>query len=98
MMKWVLHDWSDERSLTILENCRAVMTENSRLLVVDKVMPEQASPATPEIVWDLHMLVMLKGIERTESQFRELFSRAGFKLTRMVPIEAGFCIIEGMRV
>ena len=98
MMKWVLHDWSDERSLTILKNCRAVMSENARLLVVDMVMPEQASPAAPEIMLDLHMMVMANGIERTESQFRELLSQAGFKLTRIIPIETGYCIIEGMRI
>ena len=61
-------------------------------------MPEQANLATPEIMWDLHMMVMINGVERTESQFRELFSQAGFKLTRMIPIEAGFSIIEGMRM
>jgi hypothetical protein len=98
LMKWVLHDWSDERSLTILKNYRAAMTENARLLVVDMVMPEQASPTTREIMWDLHMMVMVNGIERTESQFRELFSQTGFKLSRIIPIETGFCIIEGMRM
>ena len=98
LLKSILHDWPDERSLAILKNCRAAMTETARLLVMDMVMPEQASPATPEVMWDLHMMLMLKGIERTESQFRELFSQADFKLMRIIPTETGVCIIEGVPV
>ena len=77
-------------------NCHAVMAKDAKLLVVEMVMPEQASPATSAVMFDLHMMVMLNGIERTETEFRELFSTAGFNLTRLIPTESGMSIIEGV--
>jgi hypothetical protein len=96
IMKWILHDWPDERCVIILKNCHAAMLKDAKLLVVDMVMPERAAPATPAVMWDLHMLVMLNGKERTEAEFRHLFSAAGFKLTQIIPIESGQSIIEGV--
>jgi hypothetical protein len=31
----VIHDWDDNRAITILRNCRRAMTKNSRVLLVD---------------------------------------------------------------
>jgi hypothetical protein len=98
IMKWILHDWPDDRCIEILKNCRAVMAQDAKSLIVEMVMPEQASPSTPAVMFDLHMLAMLNGIERTESEFRNLFSKAGFNLTRVIPTESGFSIIEGTPV
>jgi len=44
------------------------------------------------------MLVMTGGRERTEAEFRDLYERAGFRLTRVVPTESPFSAIEGVRV
>ena len=98
IMKWILHDWPDDRCIEILKNCHAAMAKDGKLLVVDMVMPEQASPATQAVMYDLHMMVMLNGIERTETEFRNLFSKAGFNLTQVIPTESGMSIIEGVPV
>ena len=98
MMKLILHDWPDDRCITILKNCRTQMVEGGKLLVIDRVMPERASPSTPAVMWDLHMMMILKGIERTETEFRDLFSQAGFQLTQIIPTESGLCIVEGVPV
>jgi len=82
----------------ILENCYAAMAKDAKLLVVDGVMPEQSTPSTPDAMLDLHMMVMLNGIERTETEFRNLFSSAGFNLTQVIPTESGMSIIEGVPV
>jgi hypothetical protein len=96
IMKWIIHDWPDDRCVKILKNCYAAMAKDAKLLVVDMVMPEQATPSTQAVMWDLHMMVMLNGIERTETEFRHLFSSAGFNLTQVIPTESGMSIIEGM--
>jgi hypothetical protein len=44
------------------------------------------------------MLVMTGGKERTEEEFRQLYEAAGFKLTRVVPTESPFSVIEGVKV
>jgi hypothetical protein len=48
---------------------------------------------------DLHMLVMAPGgRERTEAEYRALFEKAGFQLTRIVPTQREVSIVEGIRV
>ena len=39
---------------------------------------------------------MTGGRERTEAEFRRLYEAAGFRLTRIVPSESPFSVIEGV--
>jgi hypothetical protein len=96
--KWILHDWPDDRCIEILKNCHAVMKKDAKLLVVEMVMPEQASPSTQAVMYDLHMLAMVDGIERTESEFHKLFSSAGFSLNLVIHTRSGVSLIEGVPV
>jgi hypothetical protein len=43
------------------------------------------------------MLLIPGGKERTESEYRALFGRAGFELTRIVPTGSGVSIVEGKK-
>ena len=43
---------------------------------------------------DLNMLVMTGGRERTVKEFEALFTRAGFKMTRVVPTKSPFSLLE----
>ena len=45
---------------------------------------------------DLQMLVTLRGGNRTEREYRELFARAGLKVTRILPTQSIYSIIEGI--
>ncbi|MHC5716340.1 MAG: methyltransferase [Nostoc sp.] len=47
---------------------------------------------------DLDMLVMTGGSERTESECRSLFERAGFQVTKIVSIQSDMSLIEGIPV
>src|SRR6185369_9363279 len=40
VMKWIIHDWEDEKAITILKNCRKHMQPSDRLIIVDCVVPE----------------------------------------------------------
>ncbi len=44
---------------------------------------------------DLNMMVLTKGRERTEEQYRALFEAAGFTLLRVVSTRSELSIIEG---
>ena len=94
IMKWIIHDWDDDRSIQILENCRKQMPADARLIVIDTVVPENDEPDFSKF-FDLNMLVMTGGKERTETEFRELFNAAGFKLLRVIPTDFPTSIIEG---
>jgi hypothetical protein len=97
MMKFILHDWDDERSLTILRNIRRACAPKAKLIVVDTVIPE-GNGADFSKLMDVNMLVMTGGIERTAEEFKELFAKANFKLTRVVPTESPLSVIEGIPV
>jgi hypothetical protein len=46
---------------------------------------------------DLEMLLSPGGVERTESEFAQLLSDSGFKLTRIIPTKGPMCIVEAVR-
>jgi hypothetical protein len=92
----VLHDWDDQRCHSILVNCSKAMRPGARILVVEQVLP-RANEASFGKWLDLHMLVLLTGRERTETEYAALFETAGLKLTRLIPTASGACIVEGVK-
>ena len=71
-MKYILHDWNDERCVKILSNCRAAMNKNGRVLVVDSVVPPGNEPGYVKLL-DIEMLI-IGGRERTKRTFRRSFA------------------------
>jgi hypothetical protein len=94
IMKYILHDWNDELSHTLLSNIRKSIDKNGTLLAVDNVIPAGNDPHWGKLL-DINMLVLTGGKERTEKEFRELYRRAGFELTRVVPTQCPLSIVEG---
>jgi SAM-dependent methyltransferase len=92
VLKGVIHDWGDEDALKILRNCRRAISPEGRLLVIERILQPPNQP-DPGRFMDLMMLVMVKGRERGESDFRTLLGDAGFSLDRVIPT-AGPAIIE----
>jgi hypothetical protein len=97
IFKWIIHDWDDERSLTILKNCHRAMTEKGKLLLVEAVVPEGNAPHFSKFI-DLNMLIMTGGCERTEKEYGMLMEAAGFRLTRIIPTESPMSVLEGERL
>jgi hypothetical protein len=97
MMSNILHDWTDEQCLLILENCRRVMEPDARLLVVEMIIPPANEPSIAKFL-DLEMLVTTGGRERTQAEFQDLFESAGLKLSRVISTHEGTCVIEGIRM
>ncbi|MGE0130498.1 MAG: methyltransferase [Blastocatellales bacterium] len=96
VMKWIIHDWDDEKSIVILKNIHRAMNTAGKLLLVETVVPEGNQPDLSKLL-DLNMLVMTGGRERTEAEFATLLVSAGFKLTRVIPTASPVCIIEAVR-
>jgi hypothetical protein len=97
ILKWIIHDWNDDQSVTILKNSHRALPENGKLILVEAVVPAGSEMHFSKFM-DLNMLVMTGGRERTEAEFRDLYERSGFRLTRIVPTESPFSVIEGARV
>ena len=86
IMKHIIHDWYDDKASIILGNIRKVLPKDGRLILIDSVIPPGNAPDMGKII-DLEMLVMPGGKERTEQEFRDLFDRSGFTLSRIVPTQ-----------
>src|SRR5215469_3751596 len=91
----VVHDWDDNRAITILRNCRTAMKKSGRLLLVDTVVPDTDSRSFSKLL-DLNMLVMTEGRERTQAEFCGLLEASGYRLTRIVPTIAAQSVIEAL--
>jgi hypothetical protein len=97
LLKWIIHDWDEERAVTLLRNCHQAMAARSKLLVIEAVLPSGNTSFFHK--WaDLTMLVITGGRERTEAEYRALFETAGFKLTQIIPTASEMSVIEGVRV
>jgi hypothetical protein len=95
IMKYILHDWNDEKCVKILSNCRASMNEKGKVLVVDNVIAPGNDPSWGKLL-DIQMLI-IGGRERTKKEFAAMFAAAGLKLTRVVPTKGPLSIVEGVR-
>lgn len=97
LLKSVLHDWDDDRSVQVLRACRAAMRPSGSVLVVEPVLPPVVTPELTGIVLsDLNMLVNTGGRERTEDEFRDLFTAAGLQLTSVAGEGVDFRVLEGI--
>ena len=97
LLKFILHDWGDDQAVAILQTVSRAMTPGSTLLAIDRVLPSDDAPGIDAATIDLHMLVSFAGKERTEHEFRSLFDRAGFRLTRILKTASDVSLIEGVR-
>ncbi|MDE4915128.1 methyltransferase [Methylobacterium sp. 092160098-2] len=83
LLRWIMHDYADDKACKILTTVRRAMKPGARLLVVDAVVPTGPEPSHSK--WtDLLMLVVLGGCERTLDQFCSLFTSAGFQLDEVI--------------
>jgi 2-polyprenyl-3-methyl-5-hydroxy-6-metoxy-1,4-benzoquinol methylase len=95
VLRWIIHDWDDERSVAILKNCRNAMSVGGKVLLLEAVLKPGRATTFAKFV-DLNMLVMTGGRERTEAEYANLLSAAGLKLTRIIPTHTEMSVIEAV--
>ena len=88
LLKWILHDWNDPKALQILNNVRASMNPDARLVVMERVMPEAVGQGIGLAQADLNMLCLNGGAERTEREIVALLKQARFVLQNSVKLES----------
>jgi hypothetical protein len=100
IMKSVIHDWNDEKSVEILRACRAAIHPAARLLLVEP--PAMPAGVNPMLDWmiafsDLNMLVNCGGRERTEAQYTALLDAAGLRTVAIHPTSGFYRVFEAVR-
>jgi hypothetical protein len=98
ILSQILHDWDDADCRKILSRCRERMRPGNRLLVVE-MLTVPCKPNMHTGLNDICMLVIFgEARQRTEDEYRELFSSCGLALTRVVPTQSRFSIVEAQVV
>ncbi len=95
-LKRALHDWPDERAIAILRNCRDAMNDGGRVLVIEMVVDPGPGGHLAKF-YDLMMLVVATGRERTEAEYARLFTAAGLEHMRTIPTVGPLSVIEAVR-
>jgi hypothetical protein len=92
ILKFIIHDWNDEKASLILDSCRKAMTPGTKLLIMERVLEGETDFLGQ--FYDLHMQVMVGGRERSEDEFRSLLEQSDLKLNRIIPTKSPLRIIE----
>ncbi|KAI3839612.1 hypothetical protein MKW92_041404 [Papaver armeniacum] len=96
LLKFILHDWSDKDCVRILTMCREAIPsreEGGKVIIIDAVIEEDKkkqeaddSITETQLLFDIMMMAVVNGKERTEKEWEKLFTDSGFtdyKITRV---------------
>lgn len=95
ILRYIVHDWDDERAAAILRSCRDAIPAHGRLLLAELVIPEGDGFDWGKWL-DLTMLTLLGSRERTATEFQALLAAAGFELKRILPTTGPLSLIEAV--
>jgi O-methyltransferase domain/Dimerisation domain len=93
ILKRILHDWDDAACVQILSHCKKAMKENTKLLIIEAIVPDDNSRDFIKDI-DLAMLVLFGGKERTYEQWQKLFHAAGLQFVAVHTTASMLSIIE----
>ncbi|XP_054778484.1 isoflavone 7-O-methyltransferase-like [Prosopis cineraria] len=100
LLKWILHNWDDESSMKILNNCKEAITKKGKggkVIIIDAVIKEKEDDdgmTQVKLLFDISMMSTLNGKERTEKEWKKLLEAAGFKHYKITPLFGFRSIIE----
>lgn len=96
MLKYIVHDWPDEKATEILRSCRKAMRPNGKVLIMDTLIQEDNKPHFGKSM-DILMLGSFDGgRERTEVELRGLLTDADLKINRIIDTGTYLTIVEAV--
>lgn len=93
----VLHAFEDDKAKKILDNCRASIANYGTLLLIEQVLPEGDASSLGKM-FDLIMLTVSGGMERTKSEWEILLRSSRFELKQVVETNFGTSLIEAQPI
>ncbi|KAF2303275.1 hypothetical protein GH714_016245 [Hevea brasiliensis] len=100
MLKLILHGWSDEECLKILKKCKEAISskgEGGKVIVIDLVINEKKDErelTETKLLFDMLMMYLTTGRERSEKEWEGLFLKAGFSHYKITPLLGLRSLIE----
>jgi len=83
--QWICHCFQDQECINILKNCHAALPEDRGKVIICEYLLPNPDETTPDIAgnsvvqFDMSMMVMTGGKERTVKEFEALALAAGFQ-------------------
>ena len=93
LLKHILHDWDDEACICILNNCRRALRPGGRIAVIELLLGEIGEPGIAPL-FDVTMMVMSSGGERSLVEFQRLFEAAGLAAAKVTTTNTPMVILE----
>ena len=93
LLKHILHDWDDDSCICILKNCRRGLRPRGRIAVIELLLAEIGEPGIAPL-YDVTMMVMSSGRERSLPEFHRLFEAAGLAATKVTRTTTPMVILE----
>ena len=93
LLKHILHDWDDESCICILKNCRRGLRPRGRIAVIELLLGEIGESGIAPL-YDVTMMVMSSGRERSLPEFQRLFEAAGLATTKVTTTTTPMVILE----
>ncbi|NHB96387.1 methyltransferase [Photorhabdus stackebrandtii] len=91
ILKNIIHDWSDNDAILILENCRKAMDNGATVLLINYTKKSQSRMV---IFLDILMDVLFSGKERLLNEFEYLANQAGLVIQDTKDIDESSSIIQ----
>jgi hypothetical protein len=86
LMKNILHDWSDDECVQILQRTSLAAKQSALLCIAELVVPLPQQSHFSKI-FDIQMMCVSSGKQRTEAEMCELLQRGGWKLNSITTSE-----------
>jgi hypothetical protein len=95
VLKNVLHDWDDARSLQILQVVRKAMATGARVVICE-TLTERNDPGSLGVLADVHMMMVCSdGRERGREEYARLLDASGFRAGRVMASPT-VSVVEGV--
>lgn len=76
----ILHDWSDEDGIKILENLLLALKKGYSRVLLNEIVVSEEKPSLTGTSMDMMMLAHFSVRERTETDWREILKKPGLKV------------------
>jgi hypothetical protein len=97
ILKRILHDWDDEKSVLILKNIAQAMRADSKLYIIDGVLDCIQDKKLLATI-DLALLTIFSGKERTQQEFTTLLDQAGLEIVHIHTVNSLICALECRKI
>lgn len=87
LLKYILHDWNDDKCIQILNNISSIMNRDNKLYIIESLILEDNESSYHKML-DIQMMVCLDdgAKERTQKEYEYLLSESNLYLERVIQL------------